>query len=86
MGPGGAIGQKLVESPLINAISFTGSVPVGKGIATAAIQNLTKVQMEMGSKNALAVMDDGDLDIAVTCALGWGISAAPGKSVLPPQG
>ena len=70
MGPGGAIGQKLVESPLINAISFTGSVPVGKGIATAAIQNLTKVQMEMGSKNALAVMDDGDLDVAVTCALG----------------
>ncbi len=70
MGPGGAIGQKLVESPLINAISFTGSVPVGKGIAAAAIQNLTKVQMEMGSKNALAIMDDGDLDIAVACALG----------------
>ncbi|WP_299920946.1 aldehyde dehydrogenase family protein [uncultured Pelagimonas sp.] len=70
MGPGGSLGQHLVEHPSVDAISFTGSVPVGKGIATAAIQNLTKVQMEMGSKNALAVMDDGDLDLAVTVALG----------------
>ncbi|WP_438996369.1 aldehyde dehydrogenase family protein [Candidatus Puniceispirillum sp.] len=70
MGPGGRIGQALVESAAINAISFTGSVNVGKQIATSAIGNLTKVQMEMGSKNALAVMDDGDLDLAVTCALG----------------
>ncbi|WP_170368930.1 aldehyde dehydrogenase family protein [Ruegeria arenilitoris] len=70
MGSGGAIGQGLVESPQVDAISFTGSVPVGKGIAAAAIQNLTKVQMEMGSKNALAVMDDADLDLAVSLALG----------------
>ena len=70
MGPGGSIGQALVESTAINAISFTGSVDVGKQIATSAIGNFTKVQMEMGSKNALAVMEDGDLDLAVTCALG----------------
>lgn len=70
MGSGRSIGQRLVESPKVNAISFTGSVPVGKGIASAAIQNLTKVQMEMGSKNALAVMDDADIDLAVTLALG----------------
>ncbi|SFN47322.1 aldehyde dehydrogenase (NAD+) [Roseovarius lutimaris] len=70
MGAGGSIGQRLVESPKVNAISFTGSVPVGKGIASAAIQNLTKVQMEMGSKNALAVMEDADLDLAVSLALG----------------
>ncbi|WP_114963858.1 aldehyde dehydrogenase family protein [Tritonibacter mobilis] len=70
MGAGRSIGQRLVESPQIDAISFTGSVPVGKGIAAAAIQNLTKVQMEMGSKNALAVMDDADLDLAVTLAVG----------------
>lgn len=70
MGSGRSIGQQLIESPKVNAISFTGSVPVGKGIAAAAIQNLTKVQLEMGSKNALVVMDDADLDIAVSCALG----------------
>ena len=69
MGAGSAIGQRLVESPKVNAISFTGSVPVGKGIAAAAIGNLTRVQMEMGSKNALAVMDDANLDLAVTLAL-----------------
>ena len=70
MGSGRSVGQRLVESPAVNAISFTGSVPVGKGIAAAAIQNLTKVQMEMGSKNALAVMDDADIDLATTLALG----------------
>ncbi|MDA7427942.1 aldehyde dehydrogenase family protein [Primorskyibacter aestuariivivens] len=70
MGSGGSIGQALVESPRVNAISFTGSVPVGRGIAAAAVQNFTKIQMEMGSKNALAVMDDADLDLAVTLALG----------------
>jgi len=68
MGAGRSIGQRLVESTKVNAISFTGSVPVGKGIAMAAVQNLTKVQMEMGSKNALAVMDDADIDLAVNLA------------------
>lgn len=70
MGTGNEVGQKLVESPKIDAVSFTGSVPVGKQIAAAAIQNLTKVQMEMGSKNALAVMDDADIDLAVSLSLG----------------
>lgn len=70
MGSGRAVGQALVESPMVDAISFTGSVPVGRGIAAAAVQNFTKVQMEMGSKNALAVMADADLDLAVTLALG----------------
>ena len=70
MGSGREIGQHLVESAKINAISFTGSVPVGRGILSTAVQNFTKVQMEMGSKNALAVMEDADLDLAVSLALG----------------
>lgn len=69
MGSGRSIGQHLVESPLVDAVSFTGSVPVGKAIGAAAIQNLTKIQLEMGSKNALVIMDDADLDLAVTIAL-----------------
>jgi aldehyde dehydrogenase (NAD+) len=69
MGSGTAVGQQLVESPQINAISFTGSVPVGRGIAQAAVGNFTRVQLEMGSKNALAIMDDADLDTALACAL-----------------
>ncbi|PWE33861.1 aldehyde dehydrogenase family protein [Maritimibacter sp. 55A14] len=70
MGAGRDVGQRLVESPKVDAISFTGSVPVGRGIAAAAVQNFTKIQAEMGSKNALAVMDDADLDLAVILALG----------------
>ena len=69
MGSGGKVGQQLVESPLVQAISFTGSVEVGKGIARSSIDNLTRVQLEMGSKNALAILDDADLDVAVACAL-----------------
>lgn len=70
MGSGSSIGQQLIESPLIDAISFTGSVPVGREIAKSAVTNFTRIQLEMGSKNALAIMDDADLDIAVACALG----------------
>ncbi len=79
MGSGRKIGQKLVESPKINAISFTGSVEVGKGIAASAIGNLTKLQMEMGSKNALAVMDDADLDVAVAAAMNGAFSGTGQK-------
>ncbi|MCZ4354447.1 aldehyde dehydrogenase family protein [Roseovarius aestuarii] len=70
MGAGRDVGQRLVDSPEIDAVSFTGSVPVGRGIAMAAVQNFTRIQMEMGSKNALLVTDDADLDLAVTLALG----------------
>lgn len=67
-GPGRDVGQRLVESAEVDAISFTGSVPVGRGIAASAIANMTKLQMEMGSKNPMLVMDDADLDLAVAHA------------------
>ncbi len=70
MGSGSSIGQELIESPMINAISFTGSVPVGREIAKCAVGNFTKIQLEMGSKNALAIMDDADMGTALACALG----------------
>ena len=70
MGSGREVGQALVESAKIEAISFTGSVPVGRGIAAAAVKNMTKVQMEMGSKNPMIIMDDCDLDLAVSHAAG----------------
>ncbi len=79
MGAGGAIGQALIDSPQINAISFTGSLNVGRGIAASAAANLTKVQLEMGSKNPLVVMDDADLDVAVSCALAGAYSGTGQK-------
>ena len=69
-GPGHDVGQRLVKSRLVDAISFTGSVPVGRGIAAAAVANMTKVQLEMGSKNPMIIMDDADLDLAVAHAAG----------------
>jgi aldehyde dehydrogenase (NAD+) len=68
MGSGSSIGQKLAESPQVDAISFTGSYDVGRQIAAAAAKNLTKFQLELGSKNPLVVMDDADIDVAVAAA------------------
>ncbi|MCC5984059.1 MAG: aldehyde dehydrogenase family protein [Rhodobacteraceae bacterium] len=68
MGAGRDIGQALAESAQVDAISFTGSVPVGRGIAAAAIPNMTRLQMEMGSKNPMVIMEDCDLDLAVAHA------------------
>jgi alpha-ketoglutaric semialdehyde dehydrogenase len=78
-GPGSEIGQRLVEHRCINAISFTGSVPVGRGIAATAMTNMTKVQMEMGSKNPIIVMDDADLDLAVAHCNGAAFGATGQK-------
>ncbi|MCU9849576.1 aldehyde dehydrogenase family protein [Defluviimonas sp. WL0024] len=69
-GSGRSVGQRLVEARGVDAISFTGSVPVGRGIAASAMANMTKVQMEMGSKNPMLIMDDADLDLAVAHAAG----------------
>ena len=69
MGAGSSIGDALVTSAAIDAITFTGSVETGRRIAAGAIANMTRMQMEMGSKNALAVMDDADIDLAVACAV-----------------
>ncbi len=79
MGAGGAIGQALINSPQVNAISFTGSLNVGRGIAASAAANLTRVQLEMGSKNPLVVMDDADLDVAVSSALAGAYSGTGQK-------
>lgn len=69
MGSGSKVGQRLIEDPRVNGVSFTGSVEVGRQVLAAGAANLTRVQLEMGSKNALLVMDDADLDIAVAVAL-----------------
>lgn len=79
MGSGSAVGQTLVEAAGVDAVTFTGSLEVGRGVATAAARNLTKVQLEMGSKNALVVMDDADLEVAVACAVAGGYSGTGQK-------
>jgi len=72
MGSGRDVGETLCTSPNIQAVTFTGSVGVGRHIARNAIENMARVQLEMGSKNALVVLDDADIDVAVNCALAGG--------------
>jgi len=69
MGSGREVGEHLCCSPDIQAVTFTGSVGVGRHIAANAVKNMARVQLEMGSKNALVVLDDADLDLAVQCAI-----------------
>ncbi len=65
----GRVGQAIVDHPDVDALSFTGSQGVGAGVALGAIQRQARVQLEMGGKNPLIVMDDAELDRAVQIAL-----------------
>jgi len=69
MGKGSMVGQALLESEDVAAISFTGSVATGKIVAQASAQRMRRFQLEMGGKNPLVVLDDADLDVAVDCAI-----------------
>ena len=69
MGRGSVVGEALVASPDVNALSFTGSVATGRAIAAKAIARMAKLQLEMGGKNPLVVLDDADLPTAVNCAV-----------------
>ncbi len=69
MGKGSVAGETLVNSPHVDAISFTGSVATGRSIAAKAIASGKKLQLEMGGKNPLVVLDDADLTVAVNTAL-----------------
>jgi len=69
MGPGSRLGPALAASPDIDAVSFTGSQDVGPSVAAAAVANGTRVQLEMGGKNPLIVLDDADLATAVSVAI-----------------
>ena len=69
MGRGAVVGQAMLDDARIDALSFTGSVATGRQVAQAATRRLAKVQMEMGGKNPLVVLDDADLGQAVECAV-----------------
>lgn len=71
-GSGRNVGDELVSSPDVNGVSFTGSYSVGKGIYGKAIENMTRVQLEMGGKNPMVVLKDADIDKAVSLAVAGG--------------
>ncbi|WP_460427931.1 aldehyde dehydrogenase family protein [Azotobacter armeniacus] len=69
MGRGGIVGQAMVESPRVKAISFTGSAETGRNLLQTASARFAKLQLEMGGKNPLVIMNDADLAQAVECAV-----------------
>ena len=69
LGSGNDVGHKIATHPEIAAITFTGSVEVGKKLYQNSSSTMKKMQMEMGSKNPLVVMDDADLKTAITCSV-----------------
>ena len=69
MGPGSKVGARIVEHEDIAAVSFTGSVATGRQVAVDCAARGKKVQLEMGGKNPMVVVDDADLDVAVGACL-----------------
>jgi alpha-ketoglutaric semialdehyde dehydrogenase len=69
MGPGSRLGAALAASPDVDAVSFTGSQDVGRSVAAAAVNTGARIQLEMGGKNPLIVLDDADLTTAVSVAV-----------------
>jgi aldehyde dehydrogenase (NAD+) len=77
-GSGEEVGIPLVENPDVNVISFTGNGDTGRDIAVRAGRRLTRLSLELGGKNAIAVMADADLDLAVDGIL-WSAFGTTGQ-------
>ncbi len=69
MGSGREIGGVLTQNPLVQGVTFTGSVVTGERILANGQKHRAKVQLEMGGKNPVVVMDDADLAVAVDVVL-----------------
>ena len=78
LGPGGAVGNALVEHPSTRLVTFTGSTEVGKGIAERAGRHAKRVLLELGGADPFVVLEDAPLDAVVTAAV-RGHSDTPGQ-------
>jgi aldehyde dehydrogenase (NAD+) len=77
-GRGEEVGAALVRHADVKLVSFTGSVAVGREIAAVCGQQLKRVSLELGGKNAQIVMEDADLGLALEGAL-WGAFGTTGQ-------
>jgi len=75
-GDGTLIGTEMASNPKVNGITFTGSHNTGTKVYQNAIKNMARVQLEMGGKNALVILKDADLELAVKLAItgGFGLT------------
>ncbi len=65
VGSGSKVGERLISHPQIQFVSFTGSGEIGRRVASVAGEGLKRISLELGGKNAVIVMDDANLDLAV---------------------
>ena len=78
IGSGSEVGDPLVSHPDVKVVSFTGSTEVGRRISVACAPSFKRLHLEMGGKNAILVLEDADLDLAVDGAL-WGAFGTTGQ-------
>lgn len=67
-GPGGVLGNKLIQDPRSSLISFTGETVTGRKIGAIAGENLKKFTLELGGKDPMIILGDADVDYAVNAA------------------
>ncbi len=77
-GPGATVGEALLHHPDVAVVSFTGSTESGRHVAIEGAKSLKRVSLEMGGKNAVIVLDDADLDLAVEGIL-WSAYGTTGQ-------
>src|SRR6185503_12122086 len=77
-GSGAEVGDPLVSHPDVKVVSYTGSTEVGRQISIAVAPTFKRLHLEMGGKNAILVMDDADVDLAVDGAV-WGAFGTTGQ-------
>ncbi|EXL04929.1 aldehyde dehydrogenase family protein [Aquamicrobium defluvii] len=73
MGRGSVVGDLIVRSAGVNAVTFTGSEATGRSIRTIVAERGGKIQQEMGGKSPLVVLDDANLENAIDCAIGGSV-------------
>lgn len=78
LGSGEEAGNAVVEHPDVALISFTGSNDVGRSVAVECARRGKQVTLEMGGKNAIIVLDDADVDLAVEGIL-WSAFGTSGQ-------
>ena len=78
IGSGGDVGDPLVTHPDVKVVSFTGSTEVGRRISAACAPTFKRLHLEMGGKNAILVLEDADIELAVEGAV-WGAFGTTGQ-------
>ena len=78
IGYGETVGAAMTNHPALRLVSFTGSTETGRIVASACAERNAICSLEMGGKNAIIVMDDADIDLAIEGAI-WGAFGTSGQ-------